>query len=75
MGGLSQQLTLRELRSTTGAAETGLLAFLHAAVAGEEALLAELAVELQSVDAELSSIEEEWLELAAEAEERGLTLD
>jgi len=37
--------------------------------------LAELAVELQSVDAELSSIEEEWLELAAEAEERGLTLD
>ena len=37
--------------------------------------LAELAVELQSVDAELSSIEEEWLELAAEAEERGLTLE
>jgi len=42
--------------------------------AAEHTRLAELAVELQSVDAELAAVEEEWLELATEAEERGLDL-
>src|SRR3954468_6978772 len=36
------KLTLRELRSTAGAAETRLLAFLHTSVACQEALLAKL---------------------------------
>ena len=45
-----------------------------AAAGGDHVVLSEVAAELASVDAELAAFDEEWLELATEVEERGLSL-
>jgi hypothetical protein len=43
--------------------------------AGAHERLAELGIELASVASDLDQAEDEWLTLAAEAEERGLEVD
>jgi hypothetical protein len=57
--------------------QAGLDAELGAAAveAGGHERLAELGVQLASVSSEIDQLEDEWLALAAEAEERGLEVD
>jgi len=61
-------------QATLGAKRDELTAGL-AAVAADHERLAALAGDLAAVDAELAAVDEAWLELAAEAEDRGLTIN
>lgn len=61
-------------QATLGAKRDELTAGL-AAVAADHERLAALAGELAAVDADLAAVDEAWLELAAEAEDRGLTIN